>query len=340
MRSKRSAFTLVELLVVIAIIGILVGMLIPAVQAARSAARRISCVNNIRQMTLACINYQSSHLRFPPGAGPFNLANGSVSTVGGSWLGNILPQMEQQNIADQMLGIDSGVMTDDQLIEDCHSFATINPVAAFFCPAATQADENANDPVRRGSTSHYVGSAGPAVNANGSSYEIYDPGTSGGSGPIGLGGLFSPLAANADLPPVYSFRNARDFTDMVDGASNTLAIGESAGTARLDRTFVPHRVGWTFGSNGFFDAEANGYVPTEIYAVKSFDGSRINEFNDYLENTELRNSHCFNSNHPGGVNFSFADGSVKFVPDTTEVGVLIELSSISGRESTSAGDIN
>ena len=66
MRINRNAFTLVELLVVIAIIGVLVGMLLPAVQAARGAARRVSCLNNIKQMTLACINYQSAHERFPP----------------------------------------------------------------------------------------------------------------------------------------------------------------------------------------------------------------------------------------------------------------------------------
>lgn len=340
MRSKRSAFTLVELLVVIAIIGILVGMLLPAVHAARAAARRISCVNNIRQMTLACINYQTSHLRFPPGAGSFNLSDGTVSTVGGSWLGNILPQMEQQNIADQMLGIDTGVQSDDMLIEACHGFATANPVAGFFCPASTQLEENANDPLRGGATSHYVGSAGPSVNTNGRSYAVYDTG-SGGAGAIGLDGLFSPFSTNPNqLPPVYSFKNAIRYTDIVDGSSNTLAIGESSGSERPDASFVPHRVGWTFGSNGFFDAEVNGYVPTEIFAVKSFDGSRINEFNNYLDNREIRNSHCFNSNHPGGVNFSFADGSTRFVPDTSDTRVLIELSSISGRETASAGDIN
>lgn len=340
MRSKRSGFTLVELLVVIAIIGILVGMLIPAVQAARAAARRISCVNNMRQMTLACINYQSSHLRFPPGAGALNLSDGSVSTVGGSWLGNILPQMEMQNVADGMLGIDTGVASNSQLIEDCHSFATANPVAGFFCPASTLLDESANDPIRLGATTHYIGSAGPAVNSNSQRYDVYDTG-SGGSGPIGLDGLFSPFSADPDnLAPIYSFRVARRYSDMVDGSSNILAIGESSGSARADETFVPHRVGWTFGSNGFFDANAGGYVPTDIYAVKSFGAHRINEFNDYLTNVELRNSHGFNSNHPGGVNFSLADGSVRFVPDTIDFNILLELSSISGRETTSAGDIN
>lgn len=338
-RVYRKAFTLVELLVVIAIIGILVGMLLPAVQAARAAAHRISCVNNVRQMTLACINYQSTHLRFPTGAGPLNLSDGAVSTVGGSWLGSVLPYLEQQALADQVIGADTGIMTNEQLIEDCHGFATANPVAAFFCPAATRLDEIANDPLRGGATTHYVGSAGPAVNTAGSNYDIYDPGSLG-TGAIGVNGLFSPFSPDPTTTlPIYSFRRAYRYSDMTDGSSNTLAIGESSGTARADGSFIPHRVGWTFGSSGFFDEDAGGYVPTEIYAVKSFGNARINQFDDYLNNPQLRNSHCFNSNHPGGANFSLADGATKFVSTQTDTNVLLHLSSIAGREVTSSGEL-
>ena len=86
---SRFGFTLVELLVVIAIIGILIGMLLPAVQQVREAARRIKCANNVKQQSLAMLNYESAHRQFPPG---FSFPSGTL------WSGYILPFMDQANI--------------------------------------------------------------------------------------------------------------------------------------------------------------------------------------------------------------------------------------------------
>src|SRR5262245_15791655 len=94
----RLAFTLVELLVVIAIIGILVALLLPAVQSAREAARRMQCGNNLKQLGLALLNYESSRGVFPFGCG--GTSGGARYAQTGTWAAFILPQLEQQNLFD------------------------------------------------------------------------------------------------------------------------------------------------------------------------------------------------------------------------------------------------
>ena len=114
---RPEGFTLVELLVVIAIIGILIGMLLPAVQSVREAARRIECGNKLRQMGVACHNYESGFMKFPPGgtnlASPFG--GGAVSPGGYSWMGAIFPFIELGNIWDQA-GFDRVPYNDDLMI--------------------------------------------------------------------------------------------------------------------------------------------------------------------------------------------------------------------------------
>ena len=330
---RPNGFTLVELLVVIAIIGILVGMLLPAVQMVREAARRTSCTNNVRQMTLACVNYQSTHLRFPAGAGMMRLDDGSGSSVGGSWFGSILPQMELQNVADQMLGTDSGVANNDDLIAACSHFASANPISNFFCPSATREDQVANDLTRAGAAAHYIGSAGPAVNSFTQTYDVFDPGSP--NGPIGLDGVFSPFTPDiGNQDPIYSYKTATRATDIRDGSSNSIAIGEISRSPVLPSGFIPHRVSWVFGSDGFVDVFNGkpGYVPTRIFAVRSFGNNRINENRDYLNDVFEQNTQSFSSNHPGGAIFSMADGSTRFLSDTMEIDELLALSSVSSGE--------
>jgi len=95
---SHTAFTLVELLVVIAIIGILVGLLLPAVQQAREAARRMSCGNNLKQLSLAVLNYESAHQRFPPGTVIELSTTSTASNLAWGVHGRILPYMEQRNL--------------------------------------------------------------------------------------------------------------------------------------------------------------------------------------------------------------------------------------------------
>lgn len=132
MRVSRQGFTLVELLVVIAIIGVLVGLLLPAVQAAREAARRMQCSNNLKQLGLACHNYESSFGRFPPSA----VVDLSVTSTGnnGSWgvHGRILPFLEQGNLYNN---VDLSIAWDSQMAIDNMKVPT------YACPSDVGSDQ-------------------------------------------------------------------------------------------------------------------------------------------------------------------------------------------------------
>lgn len=153
---KTSAFTLVELLVVIAIIGILIGLLLPAIQQVREASRRTSCANNVRNITLATLNYESAFGRFPRGW----LTENSSSEPGYGWMSYSLPYVEQNNIFD-LIDFETPI---SQLPVEGPRTASFD---LMFCPSARQDSEtymlqgvsNSIFPLEIGRT-HYVGSVG------------------------------------------------------------------------------------------------------------------------------------------------------------------------------------
>ena len=188
-RNKRAGFTLVELLVVIAIIGILIGMLLPAVQAVREAARRIQCGNNQKQLALACLNYESANMQFPPGLNvPFS-GGGSLRTsnvfAGGraidqppisgkfaNWLILSMPFMEQGNVYDQL---DLTVRETDFNTSSITSPGA-QVVTAFLCPSDAEPDVvnvagGFFAPTSylgvAGEVSHFVGASGGEVTGDG-----------------------------------------------------------------------------------------------------------------------------------------------------------------------------
>src|SRR5882757_4515834 len=124
--SKRQAFTLVELLVVIAIIGVLVALLLPAIQAAREAARRSQCKNNLKQIGLALHNYESARRSFPPGfVSRATTTNGPGFGPGWGWAAHILPHLEESN-----LNIDLKREITDPLYDNIR----VTPLTVFRCP--------------------------------------------------------------------------------------------------------------------------------------------------------------------------------------------------------------
>lgn len=214
MKQTRTAFTLVELLVVIAIIGVLVGLLLPAVQAAREAARRMQCTNHLKQIALACHNYQSAFRSFPPSA----IVNLNTTSTGnnGSWgvHGRILPFLEQGNVYD---------MVDLSLAWDGQSSIDGLQIPIYACPSDPGSGE-----VRTfsdGRPSLYPTSYG----FNFGRWFVFDPATRKGGD-----GMFYP---NGRL----SFRDCRD------GSSQTLLTAEVKAWTPYQRnggpasTDMPHR---------------------------------------------------------------------------------------------------
>lgn len=207
---KRNAFTLVELLVVIAIIGILIGMLLPAVQQVREAARRIHCSNNIRQIGLALMNYESAHKKFPPGWK--TLDQTAIAEPGWGWSASILPYIEGQNVSDQ---INFNVAIDDHMHEDV--IQSVVPV--YLCPSEV-ADTIVNLDTH---IEHDHDDDSFAYHEQEHEHEELWVGRSNYSGVFGSIEIEdNPLNGNGAF---YANSKVR-FADLKDGTSNTFIVGE------------------------------------------------------------------------------------------------------------------
>jgi prepilin-type N-terminal cleavage/methylation domain-containing protein/prepilin-type processing-associated H-X9-DG protein len=189
----RRAFTLVEILVVIAIIGVLVALLLPAVQAARESARRMQCQSNLKQIGLALLNYESSHKVFPPGYISQVDKDGNDTGPGWGWATLILPQMEEANLFNQ-------IHLDLPIEDSSNKSARLAEVPGYFCPTEDYrhmwiAKRSDGTPICEVAESNYVGVFGTT-----------EPGVDGD-------GLF--------------YRNSSvAIRDITDGTSKTLAVGE------------------------------------------------------------------------------------------------------------------
>ncbi|HEX5471630.1 MAG TPA: DUF1559 domain-containing protein [Lacipirellulaceae bacterium] len=189
----KRAFTLIEILVVIAIIGVLVALLLPAVQAARESARRMQCQNNLKQIGLALLNYESNHETFPPGYISDIDSNGNDTGPGWGWAALILPQMEEPSVY--------GQIHQELPIEDvANENARITQIASYFCPT-----EN----FRRTWTAKSHSGAAFCDVAESNYVGVYGTGEPGSDGD----GMF--------------FRDSKvTMKDIIDGTSQTLAVGE------------------------------------------------------------------------------------------------------------------
>ena len=327
----KKGFTLVELLVVIAIIGILIAMLLPAVQAAREAARRMSCSNNLKQIGLALQNYHSAHGSFPYGAtlGPnlTSLYGGAAHSLrtGFNWRGAILSYSEQGSLFEK-LNFETGMFAPNQ--NDNNNFSgneilTNLVVNMFVCPSSSEDPLKSADwgaYVADTAQKHdYVGVAGSYESALGAINKVY----------CSAGGSYGIAADNGLLVPLKK----RSIRDASDGSSNTIIVSEQSGKVLVDggageMLLKPVRANYCGGWAGVIkDPEvagcANFYTIglSTVRYVLNTPQVTPNSGNDkaYGNNTIL------NSSHPGVVQVVFADGSVRALNDDLERFTLLQL---------------
>ena len=316
---RRSAgFTLVELLVVIAIIGILVALLLPAVQAAREAARRMSCQNNMKQVSLALHNFHDVYRHFPAGAEedvlPKPNSTGTTTYIRGtSWIVYILPQIEQQALYDRY---------DFTQAYNSVTNAAVgtNAVPAIYCPSGPKPQQylDPNTNLTTNVSTHYYGVMGPSSRANPSpnsyggvtyNYVVGNPTTNGSYATDGVLGQYR------DTPGSVTTLHFSNFAEILDGTSNTLMIAERSmflppGQANDYRS-------WIRGNNG-----GSGTTKNVTYPINSTFYNGSNNFNDI----------SFGSNHPGGCQFGLGDGSVRFIAETIDLSLYKCLASMKQRE--------
>ena len=324
--SKQNGFTLVELLVVIAIIGILIGMLLPAVQSVREAARRTACSNNMRQIGLGLFNYESAHQQFPSagqakrggngsnaGQNVFFTDKGNLESLGDashSMQIYILPFIEQQNIFD-LYNIDYRYDYDSTLPEaPTNQQASQTALSTYVCPS--------------------VGGRAVTVDAEGYGFTDY-------SAPVTVR---PGLSGNPNQPRFKCVLNGdsdRSIGSVSDGTSNTIAVAEDAGrfdeatggfmvikVENMDDGTVANRRSWAWADpdNAFNVDELVNNNASPIGGPEDCPWSVVNCG---------PNEETF-SFHPGGANVSVCDGSVRFINATIDAPTFAALMSKDGGE--------
>jgi prepilin-type N-terminal cleavage/methylation domain-containing protein/prepilin-type processing-associated H-X9-DG protein len=302
-------FTLVELLVVISIIGILFALLLPAIQAAREAARRMSCANNLKQIGLALHTYHDTHGQFPPSA---VLPAGVIPFDPWSAQARLLPFLEEMNLKK---------MIDWKLNYGSQPWVTKTRVATYLCPSETKDRERPD-----GSLTHYP--LNYAIN-------------------LGLWFVYDPITGQGGNGIAYP-NSKTTFTTVIDGTSHTLAFAEvkawnpylrDSGNPNAPGESIPNTpadvgiLGGSFKSNSghteWVDGRAHQTGFTGTFApntVIPYSTGGATYDIDFTSSREGKTSNQWTyavvtsrSYHPGGVNVMMTDGSVHFIPETIEL---------------------
>ena len=304
----RTGFTLVELLVVITIIGILVALLLPAVQNAREAGRTVSCKNRLKQIGVGVHSYLTAEGHFPPG----NITEGNCCSTKSrtNWAIEILPHIEQDSLYRKY---DHSKFNEDPENMEVRTAK----IPLYSCPSESETDVLEKP------------ESGPGGTWNGQTGVIYRRGSyrcvsgrSDGSGwwdthqnahfPKSWRGVFHTVGTN-DLKPERD-RNIRD------GLSNTLMVGEM-GT-------ISHSSRRTFWGYAYASYASSCVTPQSRTLLVDYD--RCSQIGGAGGQNPCKRG--WGSFHPGGLNFVYCDGNVRFIPITVDLNVLAEMATIDGGE--------
>jgi prepilin-type N-terminal cleavage/methylation domain-containing protein/prepilin-type processing-associated H-X9-DG protein len=307
----RTAFTLVELLVVIAIIGILIALLLPAVQAAREAARRGQCQNHLKQIALSAHNYESVYGSFPPGVTMLQFPS-APRYRGVTLFVYLAPFIEQGNVTSEWNLADPLVNT--TLPAPGAGSRTATVVPSFTCPS----DLIPSNPVDTGSNRWY---ALTSYGGNGGR-RSYDPAAATNDG------VFFVIGPGSQTAPTGKPVRA---ADILDGLSNTSLLGErshydpnndaaAATVSPPGGSFANKmgQIGYWANSGGRLAA---GDVSMSAFAPINYE---VPATGAVYADMELR-VNAFGSLHPGGANFALGDGSARFLRETISAAVLERL---------------
>jgi prepilin-type N-terminal cleavage/methylation domain-containing protein len=300
MTGRKQAFTLVELLVVIAIIGVLVAMLLPAVQSAREAARRAQCVSQLKQVGIAMHNYENTYGRLPVGA---------YGCCWGTWQVSVLPYIEQKALFDlYVMDRKFGVPVDNARYSHAANFpVTTKRIKTLTCPSDTNPQRVANS----GVTYHnYV------VNFGNTIYDQKDF-----TNIKFLGAPFFEVTGVSDNRPGVRF------AEISDGLSNTLMLAEHIqGQASDLRGFSWWRGGAVFtGYQG-----PNSPIGDTMFSAGQCDSTKSLNPPCALATAAIPFQMAARSRHPGGVQAAMCDASTRFISNNIAIGVWRALTSSAG----------
>ncbi len=304
----RPGFTLVELLVVIAIIGILIALLLPAVQAAREAARRSQCTNQLKQLALAIHNYHDTYKELPPAA---------AGGWGQTWHAYILPFIEQQAVYDIFAPWSDSGYANSSRPTDRFTIVAQTHIKGFKCPSDPQPEYWSLNDVNNRGTGNYCVCVGGDLSESDNVDNAQTIDVRNANGMI--------------LPYMFTTGTRRRpcvrLAEVIDGTSNTLMVGEMPCTVEAavcnvcDRTY--------HYSNGIDSGAGTDY--SEVLGSTYFPINLMFS-TDPNVSAETEKELSFGSYHPGGCNGALGDASVRFFAETVDMDIWRAVGSRNGKE--------